>query len=355
MKNGRFDLKKLLAQSGEWLKGTGPESDVVMSTRVRLARNLSRFPFLTTANPSVRREIETYVRERLQNDNLPKELHYLPLHELPPSHRRFLLERHLISRELAQSEGECGVAFSEDETISVMVNEEDHLRLQVLRSGFQPVEAYEEIQALDDALESRMTFAFHPKYGYVTCCPTNLGTGLRISVMLHLPALVYSKQVEKILRSLHRVQYNIRGFYGEGTSPIGDFFQVSNQVTLGRPERILVEEIRKVVPEILGVERGLREKLLREQRERLEDRIHRAYAILKNCRVLSSEECLELLSALRLGVHLGVLTSLPTSVLNEIFILSHPSHLQMLHGLELSPVQRDVLRATAVREKLKDY
>lgn len=355
MKNGEFEVKKLLKQTGEWLKGSGDEGDVVMSTRVRLARNLSRFPFLTTAGPAARQEIESFVRERLGKIELSKELHYIPLQKAGAIDKNVLLERHLISRELALSDGERGVAISDDETVSVMVNEEDHLRIQVMRSGFQPDEAYGEIQKIDDALESQMNFAFHPRYGYVTCCPTNIGTGLRISVMLHLPALVYSKQVERVLKSLQRVSYNIRGFYGEGTSPAGDFFQVSNQVTLGKPEKQLVEDVKQVIPEILKVERGLREKLMREQREKLEDRILRAHAALKSARVLPSEECLELLSALRLGINLGVVTNIPLSVVNEVFILSHPWHLQMLHGMELSSDQRDILRATAVREKLKEY
>lgn len=351
--NGEFRIDSLLGRTGEWLKGAGPEGDIVISTRIRLARNLARFPFLTVADAATRQDIERYVREKLKTANMPKKLHYIPLHEASPTDRQLLLERHLISREHAAAEGERGVAIAEDETVAVMVNEEDHLRVQVIRSGFQPAEAFEELMRIDDALESQMTYAFHNKYGYVTCCPTNLGTGLRISVMLHLPALVYTKQVEKILHSLQRVSYNIRGFFGEGTSPVGDFFQVSNQGSLGRSEAEIVNEMREFVPSILNVERGMREKLLREQRERLEDKILRANAVLREARVLSSEEALELLSAVRLGINLGIITDVPISTVNEIFLLSQPGHMQATRGGEMTSHERDVLRAAAIRARLK--
>lgn len=351
--NGEFRVESLLNRTGEWLKGAGPEGDTVISTRVRLARNLARFPFLTVADAATRQEIEKYIRDKLKATSMSKKLHYIPLHEASPTDRQLLLERHLISREHAAAEGERGVAITDDETVAVMVNEEDHLRVQVIRSGFQPMEAFEELQRIDDALESQMTYAFHTKYGYVTCCPTNLGTGLRVSVMLHLPALVYTKQVEKILHSLQRVSYNIRGFFGEGTSPVADFFQVSNQVSLGRSEAEIVSEMREVVPNLLKVERGMREKLLREQRERLEDKILRALAVLKAARVLSSEEVLELLSTVRLGINLGIITNVPISLVNEVFILSQPGHMQAAYGVEMTSHERDVLRAAAIREKLK--
>jgi protein arginine kinase len=352
-KKEEFKLESLLTQTGEWLKGTGPESDVVMSTRVRLARNLSRFRFLTTATPAMRQEIEGFVRDRVLSAELPKKVHYLALHEMDPLDRVLLVERHLISRELEKSEGERGVAVAADETLSVMVNEEDHLRIQMIRSGLQPTEAWTDLAAFDDVLESRLSYGFHPKYGYVTCCPTNLGTGLRVSVMLHLPALVMSKQVEKVLQSLQKVNYNIRGFFGEGTSPSGDFFQVSNQGSLGRSETKIVEEMNSTIPEIARVERGLREKLFREQRSRVEDRVWRAYATLKYARSVTSEETLELLSCLRMGIGMGVLTNIPLSIVNEIFIHAQPGHLQKLHNKPIPPPLRDVLRADMIREKLK--
>jgi len=351
--NGEFKIEALLTQVGEWLKGVGPDSDVVMSTRVRLARNLSRFPFLTVAPPSLKAEIEGYVRDKILSVGLAKKVYYLAIHNMTPLDRTLLVERHLISRELAAVEGERGVALSPDETLSMMVNEEDHLRLQVIRSGLQVTEAWNELSALDDSLESELNYAFHPRFGYVTCCPTNIGTGLRASVMLHLPALVLSKQVEKVLQSLQKVNYNIRGFFGEGTSPPGDFFQVSNQISLGRHETKIVEEMRQTIPEIVKVERGLREKLMKEQRPKLEDKVWRAYGALKNARSVSSDETMELLSSLRLGINLGIITNIPLSAINEIFLQTQPGHLQKIHGKMVESGVRDVLRAEFIRERLK--
>jgi protein arginine kinase len=345
-------VEELLSQPGEWLKGTGPESDVVISSRVRLARNLRRFPFMTVATASVRREIQDFVRPRLEDPKLPRRLGYLGLDELTSIDRTLLVERHLISRELAQADGERGVAVAADEAISVMVNEEDHLRLQVIRSGLQLDEAYEELDRMDSALEESLHFAFSPRYGYLTACPTNAGTGLRISVMMHLPAAVLSKQMDKVLQSLQRLNYTVRGFYGEGTQPLGDFYQVSNQVTLGKSERDIIAELKKVVPEIIKFERSWRHQLLSTESKKLEDRIWRAFGLLKHARRISSEESTELLSALRLGVHLNVVTGIPHKVLNELFIYTQPSHLQKVERKLLDPDARDIVRADFIRRKL---
>ncbi len=348
-------VEELLAQSGEWLKGTGPESDVVISSRVRLARNLRRFPFMTVASSPVRTEIERFVRSRLEDGKLPRRLVYWPLDDLTAIERTLLVERHLISRELAQGEGDRGVGVAPDEAISVMVNEEDHLRLQVLRSGLQLDEAYEEVDRMDTALETSLHFAFSPRFGYLTACPTNAGTGLRISVMMHLPAAVVSKQMDKVLQSLQRLNYTVRGFYGEGTSPLGDFYQVSNQVTLGKSERDIIAEMKKVIPEILKFERSWRHQLLSTESRRLEDRVWRAYGILKNARRITSEEATELLSSLRLGVNLNVLTGIPMKSINELFIFTQPAHLQKVERKILEADQRDVVRADFIRRKLEAY
>lgn len=341
----------LLETTGEWLRGVGPDADVVLSTRLRFARNLSRFPFLGGPGGASRAEIEAYVQDRLAETQ--KKLMYFPLHRMDALDRQILVERHLISREHAAAEGERGAAVSAGESVSVMVNEEDHLRVQAIRSAFQAEEAFEELAAFEEDLEKRMEFSFHPRFGYATCCPTNLGTGLRASVMLHLPGLVYSRQVEKILHSLQRVHYNIRGFFGEGTSPTGDLFQISNQVCLGRTEREIVEDLKRFVPEIVGVERGLRDRLHKDRRPFLEDKAWRALAVLKNARILSTEETMELLSAVRLGINLGILTGLKMDRINEIFLWSQPAHLQKLKGKELSEIERDIFRAEFIREKLK--
>jgi protein arginine kinase len=346
-------VEELLGQSGEWLKGTGHESDVVISSRVRLARNLHRFPFLTVATPAVRSEIEKFIRPRLEDARLPRKLHYWSLAEITPIERTLLVERHLISKEHAQAEGDRGVAVGGDEAISIMVNEEDHLRLQVIRSGLQLDEAFEEIDRMDTALEGQLNFAFHSRFGYLTACPTNVGTGLRISVMMHLPAAVLSKQMDKVLQSLQRLNYTVRGFYGEGTSPVGDFYQVSNQVTLGKSERDIIAEMKKVVPEILKFERSWRVKLLEDEPRKLEDRVWRAYGVLKHARRITSEEATELLSALRLGANMNILTGIPPKVINELFIFTQPGHLQKVERKVLDPEERDVVRAEFIRRKLE--
>ncbi len=346
-------VEDLLGQPGEWLKGTGPENDVVISSRVRLARNLNRFPFLTVATPASRADVEKFVRSHLDGAKLPKELVYWPMSAFSSVERTVLVERHLISKEHATAEGERGVAVAPDESVSIMVNEEDHLRLQVIRSGLQLEEAYDEIDRMDTALEGALHFAFDSRFGYLTACPTNAGTGLRISVMLHLPAVALAKQVDKVLQSLQRLNYNVRGFYGEGTSPLGDFYQVSNQVTLGKSERDLIADLRKVIPEILRFERAWRHKLLEDEPKRLEDKVWRAYGVLKNARRMSSEEATDLLSSLRLGVNLNILTGIPIKTLNELFIFTQPAHLQKLERRILEPDERDLVRAELIRRKLE--
>lgn len=345
-------VDELLTQSGEWLKGTGPESDVVISSRVRLARNLHRFPFLSVAPPSERSAIEAFVRERFDEVLASKTIQYMPLQRMSQLDRLILVERHLISREHANGEGDRGVAISRDESTSIMVNEEDHLRLQVLRSGLNLDEAWDSIDRVDSLLEQHLNYAFHSRFGYLTCCPTNVGTGLRISVMVHLPASVFSKQMDKVLQSLARLNYSVRGLYGEGTSPLGDFYQISNQITLGKTEREIIAEMKKVIPEVLKFERSWRHKLMDDEPRRLEDRVWRAYGILKHARSISSEETVELLSALRLGVNLGLIQNLPIQTINELFIFTQPSHLQKIERKVLESEERDVVRAEFIRRKL---
>lgn len=347
-------LDDLPSQPGEWLRGTGPENDVVISSRVRLARNLHRFPFLTVAGAAVRAEIERFVRPRLLDARLPRALSYFALPGLSAIDRTLLVERHLISGEHAQGDGDRGVAIGADESISIMVNEEDHLRLQALRSGLQLDEAFDEVDQMDSALEGALHFAFSPRFGYLTACPTNVGTGLRISVMMHLPAAVLAKQMDKVLQSLQRVGYTVRGFYGEGTKPLGDFFQVSNQTTLGKSERDMIAEMKRVVPSVLEFERQLRRKLMEEEPRKLEDKVWRAYGALKNARQMSSEESTEFLSSLRLGVHLRILKTIDAKTVNELVIVTQPAHLQKVERRALEPEERDAARADLIRRKLAD-
>lgn len=344
-------IDSLLTQFGEWLKGGGKEGDVVVSSRVRLARNLYRFPFLTVATPAVRAEIENYVKEHLEVKKMTKKLYYFELGKLEVIDKQLLVERHLISREHATGANNRGVAISQDESISIMVNEEDHLRLQVLRAGFHFDEAWEELDRIDTAFES-LGYAFSPQFGYLTACPTNVGTALRVSVMIHIPALVFTNQVDKVMQSLSRINFAVRGLFGEGSTALGDFYQISNQQTLGKSESDIINEMKNILPQIINYERTWREKLMDEQKTRLEDKVWRAYGILKNARVISTNEALELLSALRLGINLEIIKDIEPKTLNELFIFTQPSHLQKLQARHLEPQERDMTRAEFIRQKL---
>src|SRR5215471_18279966 len=262
-----MNLDSLTQHSGEWLRGGGPESDIVISSRIRLARNLAAFPFTNRASQHQKAEIETMLRERIAKLELDPRLDYINLVTLSPLDRQFLVERQLISRELAGADGPRGVALGPRETVSLMVNEEDHLRLQVMRSGFALDEAWQDIDRVDDLLEARVSYAFSEEFGYLTACPTNVGTGMRASVMLHLPALVWTKQIEKVFRALQKINLAVRGLYGEGSRASGDFYQISNQVTLGKAETQILNEIREVIPQIITYERQARQAMVKESKQ----------------------------------------------------------------------------------------
>jgi protein arginine kinase len=347
------NLDELIGQSGEWLRGSGPESDIVISSRVRLARNLSHYPFLTRASETQRGEIHAAIRRALDKVGLGENGHlYVDLDDTSELTSRFLLERHLISRELANGSGDRGVLFNRSEMLAVMVNEEDHLRIQAIRAGFQVQEAHGDIQWIDDQLDKDLEFAYSDEFGYLTACPTNVGTGLRASVMLHLPALVFTKQIDKVFASVTKINLAVRGFYGEGTQASGDFYQISNQVTLGVSEEDVLQLLTRVVPKIVTYEREVRDHLIAKERLRLEDKIWRAYGVLQAARSISSEETMDLLSAVRLGVNLGLLANVNISTVNELFILTQPAHLQRLERRDLDPGERDATRAEFIRKQL---
>src|SRR3982075_251195 len=317
-----MNLDSLTQNSGEWLRGTGAESDIVISSRIRLARNLSSFPFTNRSSAHQKAEIETALRERLAKLDFAPNLEYLNIPTLTPLDRQLLVERQLISRELANTEGTRGVAVAPLENVSIMINEEDHLRLQVMRSGFSLDEAWQDIDRLDDQLESHVNYAFSEEFGYLTAC--------RSSVMLHLPALVLTKQIEKVFRALQKINLAVRGLYGEGSRASGDFYQISNQVTLGKSEVTILTEIREVIPQIIGYERQARTTLTRESRQALHDRVSRAYGTLCSATMMTSEETMDLLSSVRLGINLGLIDDITKGTVNELFIPPQPAHLHKL-------------------------
>ena len=349
-----MNLETLTHTSGEWLRGGGPEADIVISSRIRLARNLAAFPFTNRASAHQKAEIETLLRERIARLELDPRLDYINVVTLSALDRLFLVERQLISRELAGADGPRGVALAPRETVSLMVNEEDHLRLQVMRAGFALDDAWQDIDKVDDLLEQRVSYAFSEEFGYLTACPTNVGTGMRASVMLHLPALVMTKQIEKVFRALQKINLAVRGLYGEGSRASGDFYQISNQVTLGKSESTILNDIREVIPTIITYERQARTTMLKESKQSLQDRVSRAYGTLCSATMMTSEETMDLLSSVRLGINLGLLEDVSMPTVNELFIQTQPAHLQKLVGKPLDGEERNAARARFLRTKLRE-
>ncbi|MHC4414511.1 MAG: protein arginine kinase [Planctomycetota bacterium] len=341
------------ATHGPWLSDDGPHTDVVMSCRVRLARNIAGFPFVGKANDTQRRELLNIARQVVLGTDLAEGMIWVDLGKATARDRQLLVERHLISRNLAEASFARAVAVSGDETLSIMVNEEDHLRMQLLAPGQRLIELVERINAIDDTIETRVDYAFSPRFGYLTACPTNVGTGIRLSVMMHLPALKLSGEIDRVRRAAKDLHLAVRGFYGEGSDSAGDFYQISNQVTLGRSEQDILDEFQqRIVPRIVDYEQRARQILVNRNTTLLDDRIHRALGILQGARLLGAEEAMKLLSRLRLGVHLGRLPDVDIGAINRLLLQIQTAHLQLHVGAELNPDQRREARAKLVRQVL---
>ncbi|MBL7140155.1 MAG: protein arginine kinase [Planctomycetes bacterium] len=345
-------LEEIITSPSPWLKHGGPHGDIVLSTRVRLARNVAGRPFLSRLQAAEQGEIESALRDAIVAAADPGDFTWFDLEELSDIDRQCLLERHVISREHAAGEGPRGVAVSRDQRVAVMVNEEDHLRLQVYSAGLQLQDTWAEADALDDRIEERVTYTFSPELGYLTACPTNVGTGMRLSVMLHLPALVLTKQIEKVFHAVARMRLAVRGIYGEGTQAVGDIYQISNQASLGRSEEDILKNLDAVIPQILAYEQQARGVLADESPVALDDRVYRSWALLTHARTISSEETLMLLSAVRLGIHLGRLDGVDIGAVNDLFLLTRRGHIQRLRGAALDESQRDAARADFIRKRL---
>lgn len=347
-----LNIDEMKATSGEWLRGEGPESDIVISSRIRLARNLADFCFPARADEATRRAIDTLLRERIAGLSTAPNLSVVDVAALGTLDRKFLVERQLISREHAECSGQRSACIGPHETVSLMINEEDHLRMQVFRSGYALQSAWEEINRIDDELEERISFAFSDEFGYLTSCPTNVGTGMRVSVMLHLPALVMTREIQKVFQAMHKMNLAVRGLYGEGSQALGDFYQISNQVTLGRSEEQIIQNVQRVIPDILSYERRARQALVKEDRQRLLDQVWRALGVLNSARTISSEETMEKLSSLRLGINLQLVDDVDIATVNQLFMQIQPAHLQKIRGEELESAERNVVRAAFLRERL---
>lgn len=345
-------LDDLLSHSSEWLKGSGPNSDIVISSRIRLARNITARFFPHWADKTQGDETADIIYRAIQKVDYLKRNTYFKLLEMDSVDKQFLVERHLMSREQASKPDSKAVVIDDEEIISIMINEEDHLRLQVMKSGFDLLDAWEIMNRIDDALSKELSFAFSSEYGYLTACPTNTGTGMRGSVMLHLPALVMLRSIDKVLSAIAKLSFTTRGLYGEGTQAIGNFFQISNQVSLGHNEDEIISNINGLIRQVIEHEETARGVLLKQQRTLLEDRVWRSLGILKNSFIISSQETTELLSMLRLGIDLNIIKDIDRRTVNELFILIQPAHLQKLESKKLSSQERDIKRASLIRSKL---
>lgn len=345
-------LDDLAQQTGEWMRGNGPESDIVMSSRVRLARNLADFPFMRKCTPQDRAAIAATVRKAIDALPISQETEFVDVSKLGDLDRQFLMERQLISHELSEGEGARAVILDPKERFSIMVNEEDHLRIQVMQSGLDLESAWKRMDELDDLLESKLTYAFTKRLGYLTACPTNVGTGLRISVMLHLPALVATKQIEKVFRAFSKINVAVRGLFGEGSQFMGDLYQVSNQMTLGKSEVQIAQRVSEVVPRLIEYERKAREFLVNENRDDLHDHVSRALGILCTAKKISSEETMHYLSKVRMGVNMGLIENIEIPTVNKLFIHTQPAHLQKLCGQKLSVSARNTERANYLHQHL---
>ena len=341
--------------AGEWLRGSGPNADVVISSRVRLARNLAGLPFVAKANRRQRYEVLESCRSQILAKPLSDNTLFVHLNDATALDRQLLVERHLISRQhgAAKNDVPRGVAVGSEETFAIMVNEEDHLRIQVLRSGMQLSDAFEQINAIDDMLEEKLEYAYSRRFGYLTACPTNVGTGIRVSVMLHLPALQLTGEIDKVKRAARDMHLAVRGMFGEGSEAQGDLYQVSNQTTLGKSEQeILADFEQTVVPQIINYELQARQALVRDRGPQLDDKLWRAWGTLTHARVIGTKEVLSLLSHVRLGVNLGRIEGVDTRTLNELFLLTQPAHLQRLSEEEMDPGTRRIARAKLIRQRL---
>ncbi len=340
-------------QPGTWLQGNGPESDIAICTRVRLARNLQGYPFAPCLADAESRQLYEFVVARLRQGGLPEPLSIVDLEPIDELERTVLVERHLISRELAASKRPSGVAVDTEESVAIMINEEDHLRLQVFAPGLQPEAAWRRAERLDDALIQRLPMAWSEEFGFLTSCPTNTGTGLRLSVMLHLPGLVWSEEIDKATNTAQKIHLAVRGLYGEGSRALGDFYQVSNQVTLGRDEMQIQNDVLLAVGRITQWEREVRGALLRgSARVRTLDRVHRALGTLERAQILTSEEALGCLSAIRFGLATELLDGFELAAVNRALLLSQPGHLQRHTRELLKPEERDQRRAQVLRDVL---
>ncbi|SIS61685.1 protein arginine kinase [Salimicrobium flavidum] len=350
-----MSLEKFMNEAiSPWMRHEGPDSDIVLSSRIRLARNFSLEPFPTVAEEGPLEDVLSFMEDNFTNVSFRdyERFQMVKMKDLEPIEKRVLVEKHLISPHLVENAESAATIISENEQVSIMVNEEDHIRIQLYFPGFQLDKALEQTSQLDDWLEEKIDYAFDEERGYLTACPTNVGTGMRASVMMHLPALAITQQMSRMTPAINQLGLVIRGIYGEGSEAVGNLFQISNQITLGKSEEDIVEDLHSVVRQLIEQERKARQTLLNRSPVQLEDRIFRSYGLLKHSRVITSKEAASCLSDLRLGIDLGFIKDIPRTILNELMVLTQPGFLQQYAGEALGAGERDMKRATLIRERI---
>lgn len=345
-------MSELLWNFGGWLTEEDEYSDVILSSRIRLARNLRGYAFPPKASPSELSTVLEKVEYACEKSDTLRKANFVKIAEVDDWDCRYFVERRLASPQFVETKVPSLLVIGPQENISIMVNEEDHLRIQCIEAGLSIKDAWRKISHLDDELEEYLDFSYSNDYGYLTTCPTNLGTGMRVSFSVHLPALSLTKQIEAVIKNLPTSEIAVRGFYGEGSESIGSILQISNQLTLGRTESNVVERMLDVARKLVKLEREARSRLLTENPVRLEDSVFRAVGILKNARIISSLESMDLLSTLRLGCEMGLVKEMSSIAINQLMVLVQPAHLQKIYQRELTPEQRDIIRAEFIRQNL---
>ena len=347
-----MNIADMVQNPAAWLDGSGDDNEIVLSSRIRLARNLENRTFPQRAQADELGVVLEETRAASEQAAPLKVQGYFPMGNVSSLDRQFLAERHLVSREFLFNSSNRGLIVNGEENLSLMVNEEDHLRVQAYGSGVGLRGAFDLANRLDSELSERLGYAFNDRFGYLTACPTNLGTGMRASVLVHLPGLVHSKEINKLLDSLRQLHHSIRGLYGEGTEVMGNFFQLSNSATLGTSEDAIISNLGEMVAKVIGFERRARDMLFRKARSLLEDKVWRAYGLLANARRVNTKEALSLISAVRLGVGMDIITDLSVRTLNELLVYIQPAHLQVRAGKTMDRHERDVARADYIRQRV---
>lgn len=350
-----MSIERFLNQAvSSWMSAEGPDSDIVLSSRIRLARNIDKFKYPTLFSNEEALEVIETINKRIKIGSFTNTgaMDLLIMDNLQPLQKRVLVEKHLISPNLAEASNHGACLLSENEEVSIMINEEDHIRIQCLFSGLQLQEALNMANEIDDWIEEYIDYAFDEQVGYLTSCPTNVGTGLRASVMMHLPALVLTQQMNRLIPAINQLGLVVRGIYGEGSEALGNIFQVSNQITLGKSEEDIVDDLKSVVSQIVSQERAARETLEKTSNIQLEDRVYRSYGVLANSRIIESKEAAKCLSDVRLGIDMGYIKGISRNILNELMILTQPGFLQQYAGGPLRSNERDIRRATLIRERI---